>query len=143
LEKPVTPEHLRAGAIILALSSVALFAVAAREWSARRSETDAMDTGRDSWRGHVLLFLVSIASVAGVLAVAGIAGWNRDRAMWVGVGGFLGLLTMVRPWWFWENYKARWLRKLIGDGATAVVYLAIAAIMVWIGLNTDWGFGRR
>ena len=78
-----------------------------------------------------------------MLAVAGIAGWNRNRTMWVGLGGFLGLLTILRPWWFWENYRARWLRKVIGDGVTVAVYLAFAAIMVWIGLNTDWGFGRR
>ena len=52
-------------------------------------------------------------------------------------------MTMLRPSWFWENYKARWLRNIIGDAATAAVYLAVAAIMVWIGLNTDWGFGRR
>jgi len=51
-------------------------------------------------------------------------------------------MTIRRPSWFWENYKARWLRNSIGDAATAV-YLAVAAIMVWIELNTDWGFGRR
>jgi hypothetical protein len=102
-----------------------------------------MDTGRNRWWGNVVLFLVSVGLVGSVLAVAGIAGWNRDRAMWEGVGGFLGLLTILRPWWFWENYRARWLRNAIGDGATAAVYLAVAAIMMWIGLNTDWGFGRR
>jgi hypothetical protein len=52
-------------------------------------------------------------------------------------------MTLLRPWWFWENYRARWLRNLIGDEATMLVYLGIAAIMVWVGLNTDWTFGRR
>jgi hypothetical protein len=52
-------------------------------------------------------------------------------------------MTLTRPWWFWENWKARWLRGLIGDGATAVVYLALAAAMVLVGLSTDWHFGRR
>jgi hypothetical protein len=139
----LAPAHLRAGAIILALLSVALFAAAAWEWSARRSEADSMDAGRNSWWGSAVLFLVSLGLVGSVLGVAGIAGWNRDRAMWVGLGGFLALLTVLRPWWFWENYRARWLRNVIGDGATAVVYLTFAAILMWIGLNTDWGFGRR
>jgi hypothetical protein len=100
-------------------------------------------SGRHRWYGNVVIFHVSVGLVGSVLAVARIAGWNRDRAMWVGAGGFLGLLTILRPWWFWENMKARWLRNLIGDTATAAVYLAFAAIMAWIGLNTDWGFGRR
>jgi hypothetical protein len=52
-------------------------------------------------------------------------------------------MTISRPWWFWENYKARWLRDAIGDGPTAVLYLALSAVMVWVGLYTDWTFGRR
>ena len=81
--------------------------------------------------------------VVSVLLAAELAGWNRDRALWISVGTFLGLMTLLRPWWFWENYRARWLRNLIGDEATLVVYLGIAAIMLWVGLNTDWTFGRR
>jgi hypothetical protein len=102
-----------------------------------------MDTERNRWWGNFVGFLVSVALVGSVLSVAKIEGWNRDRAMWVGFGGFLALMTVLRPPWFWDSYRARWLRNLIGDGATAVAYLLVAAIMVWIGLNTDWGFGRR
>jgi len=102
-----------------------------------------MNTGRSGWWGRVVGVLVSVGMVGSVLAVARIAGWNRDRAMWVAFGGFLGLMAILRPFWFWESYRARWLRNVIGDGATAAVYLAFAAIMAWIGLNTDWGFGRR
>jgi hypothetical protein len=102
-----------------------------------------MSTGRNRWWGKVVGVLVSVALVAGVMTVAPISGWNRDRAMWVAFGGFLGCMTILRPSWFWENYRARWLRNVIGDEATTAVYLAFAAIMVWVGLNTDWGFGRR
>lgn len=102
-----------------------------------------MNTRRNRWWGNVVGFVVSLALVGIVLSIARLAGWNRDRAMWVGFGGFLGLMTVLRPSWFWENYRARWLRNVIGDGATTVMYLALAAIMMWIGLNTDWGFGRR
>jgi uncharacterized membrane protein len=102
-----------------------------------------MDTERNSWRGRLLGVLFSVGLVGIVLTVVRIEGWNRDRAMWLAFGGFLGAMTILRPSWFWENYKARWLRNAIGDGATAAVYLAFAALMMWIGLNTDWGFGRR
>jgi hypothetical protein len=137
------PEYLRAGAIVLTLLSAALLALAAREWLVRASDADAVVSRRNGLWGGVVLFLVSIGLVGGALALAAVMRWNRDRVMWVGVGGFLGLMTILRPWWFWENYRARWLRKIIGDGATAVIYMALAAAMVWIGFNTDWVFGRR
>jgi hypothetical protein len=70
-------------------------------------------------------------------------GWSVDRALWVGLGSMVGVLTLARPWWYWDNYRARWLRELIGDEATAAFYLLVAALMVWVGLFTDWTFGRR
>ena len=139
----MSPETLGIAAIILAALSLVLFAVAAREWPWQRVESDPERAERAGWRGNLLLFVVSLASVGGLLVAAGVAGWNRDRALWVGIGTGFGLLTILRPWWFWGNYKARWLRELIGDGATMVIYLALAALMIWVGLHTDWPFGRR
>ena len=63
--------------------------------------------------------------------------------LWVGLGTFLAIMTVSRPWWFWENYRARWLRDVIGDRPTATFYLALSAVMVWVGLFTKWPFGRR
>lgn len=123
--------------------SVVLLAVAVRQWSVPPSEAGSDQSARNRWQGNLLLFLLSIGLVVSVLVAAELAGWSRDRALWISVGTFLGLMTLLRPWWFWENYRARWLRNLIGDEATMVVYLGIAAIMVWVGLNTDWTFGRR
>jgi hypothetical protein len=130
-------------AIVLAILSLALFALAAGEWLVPRVEDDSGRVQRAGWRGNLLLFGVSLASVGALLLAVGVAGWNRDRALWVGVGTGFGWLTILRPWWFWENYKARWLRELIGDGATMVIYLALAGVMIWVGLHTDWPFGRR
>ncbi len=95
------------------------------------------------WRGHVILLAISLLTIGGLWALAGGLGWNRDRVLWVGLGAFLSLLTIARPWWFWENYKARWLRDAIGDEATTVFYLVISALLVWVGLYTNWTFGRR
>jgi hypothetical protein len=139
----VKPEYLRAGAIILAVLCVLLLVAAVREWSSGRADGESVDAPRPGWWGNALLFLVALGSVGAILTAAQVTGWSRDSAMWVGIGGFLGVLTVLRPWWFWENYRARWLRNAIGDGATTTVYLVLAAIMMWIGLNTDWGFGRR
>jgi hypothetical protein len=140
---PAAPEHLRIAAIVFAMVSLVLLALAVRQWSAPPSEGPSDERARNRWQGNLLLFLLSIGLVVSVLLAAELAGWNRDRALWISVGSFLGLMTLLRPWWFWENYRARWLRNLIGDEATMVVYLGIAAIMVWVGLNTDWTFGRR
>jgi hypothetical protein len=135
---PVAPLNTDVKSIVVGL------ALRAKTRGRRRERIrDSMNTGPNRWWGNVVGFVVSVALVGSVLTVAPIAGWNRDRAMWVGFGGFLALMTLLRPSWFWENYRARWLRNVIGDGGTTVVYLAFAAIMVWIGLNTDWGFGRR
>lgn len=75
--------------------------------------------------------------------LAGELGWSRDRVLWVGVGNYLALMTLTRPWWFWDNYRARGLRDSIGDGPTALLYLALSGVMVWVGLYTDWTFGHH
>ncbi|HYL28708.1 MAG TPA: hypothetical protein VEU27_02180 [Gemmatimonadales bacterium] len=95
------------------------------------------------WRGGVILLGVSLLTLGALWALAAGFGWNRDRVLWVGLGAFLSLMTISRPWWFWENYKARWLRDAIGDGPTAFIYLLLSAILVWVGLFTNWTFGRR
>jgi hypothetical protein len=35
------------------------------------------------------------------------------------------------------------LRNLIGDAATAALYLAVAGAMIWIGLSGGWKFGTQ
>ena len=143
LEKTAVPEHLRIAAITMALVSVVLLALAVGGWPGRDTEGESDSARRYGWRGNVLLFLISIGLVGSLWAVAAVVGWNRDRTLWVGLGAFLGLATLARPWWFWENYRARWLRNVIGDGATIMLYLAVAGMMVWVGLNTNLTFGRR
>jgi hypothetical protein len=88
-------------------------------------------------------FAGALVTVGALVASASVFGWSRDRTLWIGIGTLLALLTLSRPRWFWENRKARMLRNLIGNEATAVVYLVIAGAMMWIGLTTDWTFGRR
>ena len=128
-------EHLKLVAILFGLVSLALLALAGAAWF--RSDE------RSGLRGGLVLFAVLGAFIGGIWLVAGPMGWSVDRALWVGLGSMVGVLTLARPWWYWDNYRARWLRELIGDEATAAFYLLVAALMVWVGLFTDWTFGRR
>ena len=139
----MTPGQLKIAAIALALLSLALLAVAAREWSSDRVEPEIGAETKSGWRGNLILFGVSVAMLGGLLVLSHELGWNRDRVLWVGVGNLLALMTLTRPWWFWDNYRARWLRDSIGDAPTALLYLALSGIMVWVGLNTSWTFGHR
>jgi hypothetical protein len=116
--------------------------LAANEWNDSPAGRDRGEPDRRGWPGGLILFLVAALSVGTLYLGAGELGWPRDRTLWVGVGSFLALMTIARPWWFWENYRARWLRNLIGDESTAGLYLALAAVMIWVGLFTEWTFGR-
>lgn len=132
-------------ALALAVVSVVLVVVAFRELMAPGDESvsDTMARRGGGLPDGVILFGVCLLLLGGLVGGAAVFGWSRDRALWTGLGTFLALATLARPRWFWEHWKARWLRDLIGDEATALFYLAIAALMVWIGLFTDWTFGRR
>jgi hypothetical protein len=139
----VNPAELMVMAIACALLGLTLLVTAVTRWTAGSPKEAAQSSERSGWRGGLTLLAVTLLLLISLFVVAAQAGWSRDRALWVGLGGFLALMTLTRPWWFWENWKARWLRGLIGDEATAVVYLALAAAMVWVGLYTDWHFGRQ
>jgi hypothetical protein len=125
-------------AVIIALSavSVACLVAALRAW--HEPSQDPAPPRRPEVQGNLILLGVSLLLGA---AQAGVG--EENRMLWVGLGLGLTLMTVTRPWWFWENYKARWLRELIGDGATTAFYLLVAAAMVWVGLFTDWTFGRH
>lgn len=137
----MAPEHLKVTALALALVSLTLFALAATDLMGGEARP-AEERPRAGWRGGLVLLVVSFIVCGLLWSVSRVEGWSRDRVFWVGCGTFLGMLTLLRPWWFWENYKARWLRKAIGDEPTAIVYLVVSAICIWVGLNTDWTFGR-
>jgi hypothetical protein len=127
--------------VAFALLGLLFLALAAQEWLSPRVERRA-GLQPAAWRGGVILLVMSLLSLAALLGAARLFGWNRDRALWVGIGGFLAIMTFARPWWFWDNWKARWLRNLVGDGPTAGFYLAVAGFMIWVGLFTEWTFGK-
>ena len=106
-------------------------------------DPDSDQPNHSRWRGLLILTLVSMLMLGAIWQVADVARWPRDRALWIGFGVSLAFMTLARPWWFWEDRRARWLRRLIGDELTTMVYLGVAGGMVWVGVFTDWTFGRR
>jgi hypothetical protein len=134
---------LKSLAIAFALISLLFAVLAANDWGDQPTERrDPTGSDRRGWSGGVILFLVSGCSLVALYLGARVLGWPRDRTLWAGLGTLLALMTLVRPWWFWDNYRARWLRDLVGDEATAGLYLAFAAVMIWVGLFTEWTFGN-
>jgi hypothetical protein len=115
--------------------------LAASEWSESSDASARREPGRSGPIGAIILLLVLSLSIAILWIGATELGWPRHRTLWVGVGSFLAVMTLLRPWWFWDNQRARWLRGLIGDEPTAGLYLAVAAAMIWVGLFTEWSFG--
>jgi hypothetical protein len=138
----VAAEHVKLAAIGFALLSIGCLGFAAKSWWRPRAERAAEHPEHSARRGGLILLAVSLLLLGALWALADTSAWGRDRALWVGLGAFLAPMTVTRPWWFWDNYKARWLRELIGDEPTALLYLMLAGVMIWVGLFTDWSFGR-
>ena len=131
------------GALAFAVVSLLCLLLAAREWARSRAPADSAPDTASGWPGGVVLLVVTLTLFGGLWVMADVLGWNRDRTLWLGLAGYLAVMTLIRPTWFWENYRARMLRDLVGDEATALLYLALAAVMLWVGLYTDWSFGRQ
>jgi hypothetical protein len=130
--------------VAFAVVSVLCLFLAAREWGGSRAQAgDAASGTASTWPGGAILLVVSLVWLGGLWVTADLFGWNRDRTLWLGFAAYLALMTLFRPTWFWENYRARWLRGLVGDEGTALLYLLFAGLMIWIGLSTDWTFGGR
>jgi hypothetical protein len=136
-------ELVKVAAIALAALSFVFLVAGAGGLLRSRAEVAAAPPEHSARRGGLILLSVSLLLLGGLWVLGDALGWDRNRGLWVGFGTFLTLMTVTRPWWFWEHYKARWLRGLIGDEPTALLYLALAGVMVWVGLFTDWPFGRR
>lgn len=50
------------------------------------------------------------------------------------IGGFILLGTYFKPGFYWNARKAMRLRNIIGDQATAILYYAIGAVLLVLGI---------
>jgi hypothetical protein len=129
--------------IIFAIVCIACLVWAVREWGSAKQEASGPPPDRNTWREALFGLCITLLWLATIWVAADANGWGRDRALWLGFGSFVAVMTVIRPRWYWNNYRARWLRDLIGDTATAAFYLLVAALMIWVGLFTSWTFGRQ
>ena len=82
---------------------------------------------RDVWTIALAVVIGPIALVIASVMVAHALRLDEDVVLGFSMTVALSTLTIVRPWWFWQDRRARWARKLIGDRATIGVYLLVAA----------------
>jgi hypothetical protein len=105
------------------------------------SAFNATDDADSGWNRLVRGIYIGVAVLLGVFVVGkGIEarfGIQADRLFWVALGIGVGWCTAKRPWWYWEHPKAKFLRNLIGDRATIVVYGLLAIGMIAVGLFTN------
>jgi hypothetical protein len=78
-------------------------------------------------------------------AAIGAEAWlhlDFDAVVWSEVGVVFLTLTLVRPWWFWSHPKAQLVRGIIGDRATSVLYLAVSAWIIVVGVRRQVTISR-
>ena len=79
--------------------------------------------------GAVVLLFFACAKVLETYA-----GIRSERTFLAGFGIGLTWCTLRKPWWFWGHWKAHFLRTIIGDAATTVVYMALAGLALYMAL---------
>jgi len=57
-----------------------------------------------------------------------------ERTLLAGFALALTWATARKPWWFWDHWKAHLVRRVIGDTATTLVYLTIAALALYLAI---------
>ena len=85
----------------------------------------------------LLILAAIIAFVGSVVAVSSWFHSDFDGTFWIGGGVVLVVLTLVRPWWFWDHPKALLARKLLTDRGAFLTYVAVAAVIISIGIRRD------
>ena len=69
---------------------------------------------RDVWTIALAFAAGPIALVATSILVAHALRLDEDVVLGFSMSAALGALTIVRPWWFWQDRRARWARELMG-----------------------------
>lgn len=86
-------------------------------------------------------FVVGAAAIYGAFQLQEWSGFPMSRSVVAMLGAGIVAVTLARPFWFWEQPKARFMRDLVGDRVTFVVYIATGVIIFGLALFGvgDWG----
>jgi hypothetical protein len=83
--------------------------------------------------------LIGLATLAAgfclFIAIAGRALADQPSAFCIATGILIAVLSLWRPWWYWDEPRVTFLRWLIGDRGSIAVYLALAAGVVLFGIT--------
>ena len=82
-------------------------------------------------------FLVTGGLVALALAIARVFLLSLSRPLFTLLGLEIACCVWFRPYWFWNDPQMHDLRGLIGDRLTLATYLALAVVLIWLGLFTN------
>jgi len=98
---------------------------------------------RDDERLGSLIFRIVLLfglGMSGVIVLGHIleatTGFAEGRTFLMSFGIFIAICTWRKPWWFWNHAKAKFLRDLIGDAATTLVYYGVSVASIGYGI---WG----
>ena len=91
----------------------------------------------DVWTIALAVVVGPIALVVASIMVAHALRLDEDVVLGFSTSAALGALTIMRPWWFWQDHRARWARELIGDRATIVFYLLVAAVVAVVSARRE------
>ena len=81
--------------------------------------------------GGVLVFLAIAVALQEFVRIP------VERTLLIGFGIGLAWGATAKPWWFWEHWKAQFLRKLIGDNAVVALYLVMALLLLYAAVFGD------
>jgi hypothetical protein len=90
-------------------------------------------SSREVWALALAYVVGPIAMVSLSVLLARVLHLDEDVVFFCFLGLVFGSLTLLRPWWFWDHPKAGFLRGIIGDRATIVVYSLFAIAFVALG----------
>jgi hypothetical protein len=142
---PMWGRFLWASGLILAAvgAVILLHSIISPEHSDLGPELESDRRGPTLRRGLLIGTAIVLLVVAAAVALEAYAGIDVDRTFLAGFGVAAAWCTLRKPWWFWGHWKAHFLRSIVGDAATTVIYLAIAALALYGAVFADLSSSPR
>lgn len=58
-----------------------------------------------------------------------------SSVLFIFIGLFAIILTILKPSFYWNSRKARGLRRVVGDLGATIIYLAIGLVSLYMGIK--------
>jgi hypothetical protein len=142
---PTWARFLWVSGLILAVvgAVIQLHGIISPEHSDLGPELESDRRGPTLRKGLLIGSAIVLAYFAAAVALEAYSGIDMDRTFLAGIGLAIAWCTLRKPWWFWGHWKAHFLRSIVGDVATTVIYLAIAALALYGAVFADLSSSPR